>query len=200
MLALSKIVRILRLDPNTFQRRAVASGETSGARPPHLKSVPPHFTFGHLVAANIQYSIFKMFPPPFWFLVPPAVSWRRACFNGSARFSIMKDPHKLDLNYVFLKYVADRKFPNCYLERKLSFQRMDRSKSVHDFIIALFRSILKLVPKRLNFQKISIFQQRRWLAFWKIKKKISHFLLSEHTRLHSMVSGNVNSLTNQWAQ
>ena len=39
---------------------------------PHLKSVPPPFTFGPLVAAYIQYSIFKMWPP---FLVfgPPLV-------------------------------------------------------------------------------------------------------------------------------
>ena len=31
---------------------------------------PPYFTFGPLVAAYIQYSIFKM-RPPFWFLAPP---------------------------------------------------------------------------------------------------------------------------------
>ena len=30
---------------------------------PHLKSVPPHFTFGPLVAACIHYSILKMWPP-----------------------------------------------------------------------------------------------------------------------------------------
>ena len=36
--------------------------------PPHLKSVPPHFTFGPPVAAYIQYCILKMCPPPsgFW--------------------------------------------------------------------------------------------------------------------------------------
>ena len=34
--------------------RAVASMGASGSRPPHLKYVPPHFTFGPLVAAYIQ--------------------------------------------------------------------------------------------------------------------------------------------------
>ena len=44
--------------------------------PPHLKSVPPNFTFGPPVAAYIQYCIFKMWPPllvfgpSFWFLAP----------------------------------------------------------------------------------------------------------------------------------
>jgi len=35
----------------------------SGARPPHLKSVPPHFMFGPPVAAYIQYCILKMCHP-----------------------------------------------------------------------------------------------------------------------------------------
>ena len=43
--------------------RVVASEWASGARLPHLKSVPPHFTFGPLVAAYIQYSNLKMCPP-----------------------------------------------------------------------------------------------------------------------------------------
>jgi len=47
----------------------VASGGGSGARPSHLKSVPPHFTFGPLVAAYIQYSVSKMCLP-LWFLAP----------------------------------------------------------------------------------------------------------------------------------
>jgi len=42
----------------------------SGARAPHLKSVPPHFTFGPPVAAYIQYSVlyFKNLAPRsgFW--------------------------------------------------------------------------------------------------------------------------------------
>ena len=65
--------------------RAVASGGASGARPPHLKSVHPHFTFGPLFAAYIQYSILKTCPPSgFWLLLvvfapPAAKSWRRAC-------------------------------------------------------------------------------------------------------------------------
>jgi len=60
----------------------------SGALPPHLKSVPPHFTFSLLVATYIQYCILKMwlpllvFGPSFWLLAPPAAkSWRRACFD-----------------------------------------------------------------------------------------------------------------------
>jgi len=31
--------------------------------PPHLKSVPPHFTFGPPVVAHIQYGILKMLAP-----------------------------------------------------------------------------------------------------------------------------------------
>jgi len=39
----------------------------SGARLPHLKSAPLHFTFGPPVAAYIQYCIFKMWPSSgFW--------------------------------------------------------------------------------------------------------------------------------------
>ena len=70
--------------------RAVASGGASGARPP-IWNLCPHFTFGPLVAAYIQYSIFKMWPP-FWFLAPPsdfspptAKSWRRACCGPYTR-------------------------------------------------------------------------------------------------------------------
>jgi len=50
------------------ESRAVASGGAGGARPLHLKSVPPHFRFGPPVAAHIQYCILKMCPPPsgFW--------------------------------------------------------------------------------------------------------------------------------------
>ena len=55
----------------------------SGARPSHLKSVPPHFTFGPPVAAYIQYCILKMCSP-FCFLAPPAAtSWRRAWVEHS---------------------------------------------------------------------------------------------------------------------
>ena len=56
----------------------------SGGPGPPFKTCAPHFTFGPLVAAYIQYSIFKMWPP-FWFLAhpsgfwpPAAISWRRA--------------------------------------------------------------------------------------------------------------------------
>ena len=62
------------------------AGGGSDVRLPHLKSVPPHFTFGPLVAAYTQYSILKMWPPllvfgpSFWFLaLLAAKSWRRAC-------------------------------------------------------------------------------------------------------------------------
>ena len=64
--------------------RAVASGGGSGARLPHLKSVPPHFTFGPPVAAYIQYCILRMCPPSgslplhLVFGPPAAKSWRRA--------------------------------------------------------------------------------------------------------------------------
>ena len=75
--------------------RAVASGGGSGARPPHLKTVPPHLTFGPPVAANIQYCILKMwfpllvFGPSFWFLTPPATkSWRRAWETWNACFYV----------------------------------------------------------------------------------------------------------------
>jgi len=47
--------------------RSVASGGGSGARTPHLTSVPPHLTFGPPLAAYIQYYILKMWPPSgFW--------------------------------------------------------------------------------------------------------------------------------------
>jgi len=49
--------------------RDVASGGGQWCPAPHLKSVNPHFMFCPLVAAYIQYSIFKMWPP-FWFLAP----------------------------------------------------------------------------------------------------------------------------------
>jgi len=46
--------------------RAVASGGASGARPP-FEICAPHFTFGPLVAAYIQYRILKCAPPSgFW--------------------------------------------------------------------------------------------------------------------------------------
>ena len=63
------------------------SNSVSGSSPagghwrpdPHLKSVPPHFTFGPPVPTYIQYCILKMWPP-FWFLAPPAAKfWWRAC-------------------------------------------------------------------------------------------------------------------------
>ena len=62
-----------------YMLSAVASGKASGARPPHLKSVPPHFTFGPPVAAYIQYCILKMWPPLLVFGPPSAISCRRAC-------------------------------------------------------------------------------------------------------------------------
>jgi len=59
--------------PNGTASRDVASGGASGVQPPHLKYVPPHFTFGPLAAAYIQYSIFKMWPPLLVF-GPPLLS------------------------------------------------------------------------------------------------------------------------------
>ena len=50
----------------------------SGARPPYLKSVPPHFTFGPPVAAFIQYCIVKMWTP-FCFFAPPSGFWSPCC-------------------------------------------------------------------------------------------------------------------------
>jgi len=50
--------------------------EGQWCQPPHLKSVPPHFTFGPPVAAYIQHCILKIWPPllvfgpSFWFLPP----------------------------------------------------------------------------------------------------------------------------------
>ena len=49
---------------------------------PHLKSVPPHFTFAPLVVAYIQYSILKMCPHP------AAKSWRRAWSKVAARLRL----------------------------------------------------------------------------------------------------------------
>ena len=61
--------------------------------PPHLKSVPPHVTFGPPVAAYIQYCILKIWPPLLvfghsCFLAPPAAtSWRRAWRRARAFWS-----------------------------------------------------------------------------------------------------------------
>jgi len=56
------------LGSENAEGRAVASrGAVVPA--PHLKPVPPHFTFGPLVATYIQYCILKMWPP-FWFFLP----------------------------------------------------------------------------------------------------------------------------------
>ena len=52
-----------------IQSGSSSAGGGSGARPPYLKSVPPHFRFGPPVAAYIQYCILKMCPS-FWFLAP----------------------------------------------------------------------------------------------------------------------------------
>ena len=71
---------------NLYGTRAVASG---GA------VVPLHFTVGLLIAAYIQHSILKMWPPflvlgpSFWFLAPPAAkSWRRACMAHNRSFCL----------------------------------------------------------------------------------------------------------------
>jgi len=81
----------------TFRRppRAVASGGASGARTPHLKSVPPHFTFGPLVAAYIQYCILKMWSP-LLVLAPPSGFWPPLLLNpgdGPAPTAVVWRPH-----------------------------------------------------------------------------------------------------------
>jgi len=48
--------------------------------PPPFEICTPHFTFGPLVAAYIQYSIFKMWPP-FCFLAPPSDFWPPLLLN-----------------------------------------------------------------------------------------------------------------------
>jgi len=67
---------------------AVTIGGASGARPPHLKSVPPHFTFGPLVATYIHYCIFKMWPL-FWFLAPPSGFWPPLLLNPGDGFDLL---------------------------------------------------------------------------------------------------------------
>ena len=53
----------------------------SGARHLHLKSVPPHFTFGPWLLHTSNTVFFKC-GSPVWFLAPPiAKSWRRAWFT-----------------------------------------------------------------------------------------------------------------------
>jgi len=47
---------------------------------PHLKSVPPHSTFGPPVAAYIQYCILKMWSP-FCFFAPPSGFWHQLLLN-----------------------------------------------------------------------------------------------------------------------
>jgi len=47
---------------------------------PHLKSLPPYFTFGPPVAAYIQYYILKM-RPHFCFFAPPSGFWPPLLLN-----------------------------------------------------------------------------------------------------------------------
>ena len=71
-----------------FYRPSAGPSPTGGQLfpAPPFEHCAPHFTFGPLGAAYIQYSILKMCPP-FRFLAPPsgswplpaAKSWRRAC-------------------------------------------------------------------------------------------------------------------------
>jgi len=58
--------------------RAVANGEASGARPPHLRSVPPisRLAPGCYIHPTLY---FKNVPPLLVFGPPAAKSWRRAC-------------------------------------------------------------------------------------------------------------------------
>jgi len=86
----------------------------------------------------------------------------------------MKDPHKLDLNYVFSKYGADKKFSNCYLQHNLSFYLMDKSCRYNGFV-SLNNEIgtkAAKLPKDFNIPTTTL------TSISKIKdKKISHFLL-----------------------
>jgi len=71
--------------PHSPKYRVVARGRGSGAWHPHLKSVPPYFTFDSPVAAfaaYIQYCISKMRPLHLVFGPPAAKSWRRACLSS----------------------------------------------------------------------------------------------------------------------
>ena len=47
-------------------------------------------------------------------------SWLESVSTAQREFLIAKGPHKLDLNYEFPKDVGNRKFFNCYVQRKLS--------------------------------------------------------------------------------
>jgi len=60
--------------------RAVASGEASGAQPPHLKSVPPISRLTHRLL-HTSNTVFKKCGPPFWFLVPPSGFWPPLLLN-----------------------------------------------------------------------------------------------------------------------
>ena len=68
-----------------------AQGRGSGARPPHLKSVPPISRLAHRLL-HTSNTVFKKCGSPCWFLAPPsgfwpppaAKSWRRACHGDSS--------------------------------------------------------------------------------------------------------------------
>jgi len=78
--------------PTIKQSRRQRGG--SGARHPIFEICAHHFTFGLLVAACIQCSVLKMWPPllvfgsSFWFLPPAAKSWRWACHKGVSDFIV----------------------------------------------------------------------------------------------------------------
>ena len=89
----------------------------SDAQPP-LEICAPHFPFGPLVAAYIQYSILKMWPP-FWFLAPPTGFWPPLLLNpgdGPAyRQFIARGHHVGDTWFRFSMLLASVVQPSAFL-------------------------------------------------------------------------------------
>ena len=109
----------------------------SGARPP-IWNVCPHFTFGPLVAAYIQYSIFKMWPP-FWFLVPLLL------YPGDGPAPTLK--LQLKLRYVFrcVFLFAKTSVRNCRISRwpcfTFLFQPSDSCRRQSISVFSVFKAV-----------------------------------------------------------
>ena len=116
----------LIIPPRGWPVRAIASGG-QWCPATHLKYVPHHSTFGALVAAYIQYSILKMWPPllffgPSWFLASPAAkSWRRACapLRLSSGLGVLLAKLRMALHTVFP--LLHRSCGCLYFERRLAY-------------------------------------------------------------------------------
>jgi len=88
--------------PKLDRHRTVASGGASGARPPHLKSVPPFHVWPFGCYINPILYLKNMAPPSgFWTLLlvfgpPTAKSWRRAWIGSRVNEGVIVGSSKIN--------------------------------------------------------------------------------------------------------